>query len=180
MAWPVHLPCDNWQTFTSFLRLDSTIVLGSTEIDNFKPSTFLSSKWYLKETEEEKCPADSGIQTRVLKKTRYLYHRFPSLTLPPVFLAKMTLTATTLHPSVCLLLKKRVIKISTCLPTPEKTIFLGSAPIFKTRSSSPPETMSKPDPASLRTFRIPSTKSCFECNVEIIDRRHFVLDQRVL
>ena len=108
MTRPMNPPCDNWQTFTSLLRLESAIVLGSTEIDNFQPSTFLSSMWYLKEKEEEKCPADSGIQTCVLKNTsltRCHYHRCPSLTLPQVFLAKMTLTATTLDPSLSIIKK---------------------------------------------------------------------------
>ena len=37
------------------------------------------------------------------------------------------------------------------LPTPEKTMSRGSAPAANTRSSSPPETMSNPDPRRCRT-----------------------------
>jgi hypothetical protein len=38
------------------------------------------------------------------------------------------------------------------LPTPEKTIFLGSPPAFNARNNSPPETISKPLPSSARAF----------------------------
>ena len=38
--------------------------------------------------------------------------------------------------------------------TPEKTTFLGSAPTFIILSSSPSETMSKPDPRELKIFKI--------------------------
>ena len=42
---------------------------------------------------------------------------------------------------------------SSDLPTPEKIILFGSALIVKTLWSSPPETISKPQPIFLRTFR---------------------------
>ena len=38
------------------------------------------------------------------------------------------------------------------LPTPENTILLASPPAASTRSSSPPETISKPDPIFAKTF----------------------------
>src|SRR3546814_16241444 len=40
-----------------------------------------------------------------------------------------------------------------CLPTPENTTLAGSAPIARTRASSPPETISKPAPRFLNSFR---------------------------
>ena len=40
------------------------------------------------------------------------------------------------------------------LPTPEKITFFGSAPIDKTLWSSPPDTISNPQPASLIIFNI--------------------------
>ena len=39
------------------------------------------------------------------------------------------------------------------LPTPEKTIFSGSPPALMTRSSSPTETISKPEPSRARIFK---------------------------
>lgn len=47
------------------------------------------------------------------------------------------------------------------LPTPEKMIFFGSAPTASTRASSPPETMSKPQPASANTRSTPSEELAF-------------------
>ena len=44
--------------------------------------------------------------------------------------------------------------IFVCLPTPENTILLGSAPTLKTRTNSPPETISKPAPKSHKRFKI--------------------------
>ena len=38
------------------------------------------------------------------------------------------------------------------LPTPEKMTFRGSPPAAMTRSNSPPETMSKPEPSAARVF----------------------------
>ena len=42
------------------------------------------------------------------------------------------------------------------LPTPEKITLAGSAPAASTRASSPPETMSKPQPAAAKTRSTPS------------------------
>ena len=45
---------------------------------------------------------------------------------------------------------KRISSID--FPTPEKITLRGSPPAARTRNSSPPETMSKPEPSLLNTF----------------------------
>jgi hypothetical protein len=62
-------------------------------------------------------------------------------------------------------LKRRMLALraasisQTCLPTPEKTTFLRAGLLARrTRSSSPPETMSKPAPCSARSLRMASAE----------------------
>ena len=43
---------------------------------------------------------------------------------------------------------------SSVFPTPEKTILAGSPPAIRTLVSSPPETISKPDPSLARSESI--------------------------
>ena len=47
------------------------------------------------------------------------------------------------------------------LATPEKTTLFGSAPIAVILSSSPPDTISKPEPRSLKIFRIDRLELAF-------------------
>ncbi|CSC76568.1 Uncharacterised protein [Vibrio cholerae] len=50
---------------------------------------------------------------------------------------------------------------ASVLPTPENTTLLGSPPAANTRSNSPTETISKPEPKRAKVFNTPKLELAF-------------------